>query len=134
MGDSNAPPAVSAESLLAFQNMSARIVEKAVDRSLKFTKEVEQHGEEAKAVITEGLEMTSKILESAMAVGETSLLLDQLNWAKDRLPHEGVTMEHVLHRFQIYAEVIDELLPEKNSNEIIPFIKWMNKHIEAMIS
>ena len=67
----------------------------------------------------------TKMLEAALLTGEIPLLEDVLTWAKDRLPHDGVTPEHVYHRFQIYREVIVDLLPDEFASEVIPYLDWM---------
>lgn len=119
------PSAVSAEALAAFRAASQSIVDRVVVRSLANQDEVVQHGEAAGPLITSGIRFTTQMLEAAMAVGEVALLEDQLAWATDRLPHDGVSSEHVLHRFRIYGEVVQELLPAKYWAEIMPFVDWL---------
>ena len=56
---------------------------------------------------------------------QVSLLEDQLTWAMERLPHDGVVPAHILNRLRIYREVVGETLPERHANEIEPYLTWM---------
>lgn len=60
---------------------------------MKNKNDIVQHGDEAEKLLKIGMEYITKMLESAMSLGEISLLKDQLSWACDRLPHDGVEME-----------------------------------------
>ncbi len=129
----NELPPISPEALSSFQENSTTLIKETVSRSLKHYHEVEHHGENAPQILTTGLEFTTKMLEAAMSMGEVSLLEDELKWAKDRLPHDGVKMEQVLHRFKIYRDVIQETLPSEYATEITAFMDWMINYQQAMI-
>lgn len=116
---------ISPEALTSFQKNRDTLIKETVKRSLKRQNEVLQHGGKASELLTTGLEFTTKMLEAAMSMGEVALLEDELKWAQDRLPHDGVQMEHVFNRFKIYREVINETLPSGYANEINTFIDWM---------
>lgn len=126
-------PAISTEALESFRENSQLIIKETVHRSLKREKEVSQHGDQAEKLITSGLEFTTKMLEAAMSMGEIPLLEDELTWAKDRLPHDGVEMEHILSRFKIYRDVVGEKLPPEYATEVIGFIDWMIAHQKEII-
>jgi hypothetical protein len=126
------PSTVSAEALAAFRAASQSIVDRVVARSLAHRDDVVQHGEAAGPLITSGIRFTTQMLEAAMAVGEVALLEDQLAWALDRLPH-GVSPEHVLKRFRIYGEVVQELLPAQYAAEILPFVDWLIARQQAVM-
>jgi len=96
--------------------------------------EIAHHGQEAQQLISSGIRFTTKMLTTAMATGEISLLEDQLTWAKDRLRHEGVKPEHLLHRLQIYSDVVQEILPEYQAQEINQFIKWMIQRQQELMN
>lgn len=119
------PEPASEEALKAFHNASQEIIKKVVSESLANKEDVAHHGDEAERIITSGLQFTTSILESAMRVGEASLLKDQIEWAGDRLPHDGVSMAHVARRMNILIEVVKEVLPSRYADEIIPYIQWM---------
>ncbi len=68
-----------------------------------------------------------------MTLGEVTFLEDQLNWARDRLPHDGVSMEHLLSRFKIYGEVVKETMSVEHSDEVIKFIDWMIAYQEELV-
>jgi len=129
----NGLPPISPEALESFQENRNIIIKETVSRSLKRDHEVEHHGEKAPELLTTGLEFTTKMLEAAMSMGEVVLLADELKWAQDRLPHDGVQMDHVLNRFKIYREVINETLPSGYANEITTFIDWMISYQQALM-
>lgn len=127
-------PAISPEALESFRENSQLIIKETVRRSLKREEEVSQHGDKAEKLITSGLEFTTKMLEAAMSMGEIPLLEDELTWAKDRLPHDGVEMEHVLTRFKIYRDLVGEKLPPEYATEVTGFIDWMIAHQKEIIN
>ncbi|NYB52314.1 MAG: hypothetical protein HVN35_07150 [Methanobacteriaceae archaeon] len=131
--ESNLPP-VSAEALEAFQAASDDIIKETVKRSLEREDEVIHHGDDAGELITSGITFTTQMLEAAMSMGEIPLLEDELQWAKDRLPHDGVELEHVKVRLQIYRNVVSEKIPAEHSQEINQFIDWMINRQEEIIS
>ena len=116
---------VSAEALTAFREEKEAITQEVAARSLARREEVAHHGEEAESLITSGIEFTTRMLETAMTMGEVALLDDQLTWAMDRLPHDGVSPEHVLERFRIYRQVVEECLPAAHAAEVVRFLEWM---------
>ena len=75
--------------------------------------------------MTIGMEFTTRMLESAMSLREVSILEYQLNWACDRLPHDGVALKHILIRLEIYREQIIEALTEEYASEITLYLDWM---------
>ena len=124
---------VGVEVMTAFRSARQAIIERVVSRSMEHQDEVVHHGEEAEQIITSGIQFTTQMLESAMAVGEIALLEDQLAWAMDRLPHDGVAPHHLLHRLRLYGQVVKELLPAEHAAQISPYIDWMvSRHQEMM--
>lgn len=129
----NELPPISPEALESFQENRDTLIKETVSRSLKRDYEVEHHGEKAPQLLTTGLEFTTKMMGAAMSMGEVVLLEDELKWAQDRLPHDGVQMEHVLNRFKIYRDVVNETLPSEYANEITTFIDWMINYQQALM-
>ncbi|MCK9151733.1 hypothetical protein [Methanobacterium alcaliphilum] len=125
MPDNNQFSPVSLETMNCFKKHAPEIIEKTVQISMKRKEEVIQHGNQAQKLLILGMQFTTKMLESALITGEISLLEDELKWAKDRLPHDDVTMKHVLVRLKIYRTQIMKTLPEECAIEIVPFIDWM---------
>lgn len=121
-------PPISPGALASFQENKEILIKKTVHRSLQREHEVAHLGESAQDLLTAGMEFTTQMLEAAMSMGEVALLEDELAWAQDRLPHDGVEMEHILNRLKILCDVTRETLPPKQANEINEFIKWMIKH------
>lgn len=122
---SNTFNAISKDALNAFISASPYIIKETVNRSMERKSEVLQYGEDAEQILTTGLEFTTRMLETAMALGEISILEDELSWARDRLPHDNVELEHILQRFKIYREVLNEQIEPEHCQEINPFLDWM---------
>jgi hypothetical protein len=118
-------PMISKEALTSFQENKQKIIKETVNRSLKRQEEVEHHGQKAREILIAGLGFMTQNLEVAMTLGEVTFLHDQLNWARDRLPHDGVSMEHLLSRFQIYRDLVKETMSRQHSHEVIKYIDWM---------
>ncbi len=89
------------------------------------SEDISQHGDKAYDILCYGINMTTKILDTAMSVHEPSILDDQLKWANDRLPIDGVKPEHIYDRIRIYISVINELLPTVYAVQITNFLEWM---------
>jgi methanogenic corrinoid protein MtbC1 len=63
------------------------------------------------AQIRVGFDITTRMLEAALAVGVPEVLDAQVAWGAERQQHDGVTPGQVLARFTTYAAVVHELLP-----------------------
>ncbi len=125
--------AISPEALESFRENSQLIIKETVVRSLKREKEVSQHGDQAEKLIASELDFTTRMLDTAMSMGEIPLLDDELSWANDRLPHDGVEMEHILSRFKIYRDVVKETLAPEYADEVIGFIDWLIVHQKEIV-
>ena len=123
---------ISSESMGAYKKEVQNIVKETVGRALEFKEECEQHGDKAEQLIAMGLQFTTNMLEAIMASGNVALMEDQLSWAMDRLPHDGVAHKHMIHRLEILSEVANEKLPADNSAEIVPYIKHMVARSEEL--
>lgn len=133
MPSNNNIPAISQESMSAFKEASPKIIKETVILSLEREDEVLQLGNDAKEILTAGLKFTTQMLESAMYMGEIPILEDELLWAKDKLPDDGVEMEHILVRLRIYREIIIKNLSLEYVHEIIPFVDWMIERQNELI-
>jgi hypothetical protein len=130
MPSQNDLPAVSQEALKAFRTAAPQIIKECVDRALLDKANVAQHGDQAESLITAGLQFTTRMLDSAMSVGATALLADELAWAKDRLPHDGVSMQQVSSRLTIMREIIFNKLPRAEAREVVSYLDWMLERME----
>jgi hypothetical protein len=124
---------VSAQALAAFRENKEAINREVVARSLARTEETAHHGAEAERLITSGIEFTTRMLDSAMAVGEIALLEDQLTWAMERLPHDGVVPRFVLNRLEIYREVVEACLPAPYASEVGRVVGWMTDRQQELV-
>jgi len=124
---------ISVEALSAFRKASSVIIQETVARSLERKDELIQHGENSENLLTAGLEFTTRMLDAAMATGEIPLLEDELTWARERLPHEGVAPQHVLSRLRIYRDVVNEILAPEYAREVTQFLDWMISRQQDLI-
>ena len=125
---------LSTKALSAFRSAQGDIAREVVRRCLTRTEQVAHHGDDAQDLLTKGMDFVMRMLDSAMAVGEVALLEDELAWARQRLPHDGVSAEHVLTRFQILGQVVSEMLPDEAAAEVIPYLDWLVERQTAMLT
>jgi methanogenic corrinoid protein MtbC1 len=125
-------PAISKEALAAFRAASPEIIKETVALALLSTADIAQHGDQAERLITSGLEFTTRMLDSAMSTGSTALILDELLWAKDRLPHDKVSMQQVSNRMKLYRNTILKKLPPNQASEVISYIDWMTARMDRL--
>jgi hypothetical protein len=118
--------------LEAFREQSPRIISETASRALARENEVALHGEEARHVVASSLEFTVRLMDAAMACGESALLEDQLLWALDRLPNDGVSIEHVLSRLALLREVTMELMPKVLAVEIAAVVEWTEQRLSEL--
>jgi hypothetical protein len=118
-------PAISSQALRAFRAATPELIKETVSRSLKSAADIKPPGEQAENTLTAGMGFTLRMMDSAMAVGEISLLEDELGWAKEHLPHEGVTLGQVSTRFRLLKSVVLDQLTPSDSQEVVRYIDWM---------
>jgi len=118
-------PDISSEAQLAFKQNHTKIIDTLVTRLLKEPGQFVHLGEQAESILRTGFEFTSSSLEACMQINDASLLIDQLRWANDRLPHDGIGMERMIKNLHVYCEVISEMLPENYSSPIVELVQSM---------
>jgi len=123
------PGPISPTCLNAFRIKKQQILDEAVKSALKNTDEVSQHGDQAARLIRSGFSFTLDVLESAMTLDEPALLKDQLQWALIRLPHEGVTREHLISRFNMMQGIMKYFVP---TEEVDAYFRWMVQVLEQL--
>lgn len=116
---------ISDEALDAFKEAHDDIVGETVRRSMLIREHVAHHEDQASRLIASGLNFTVNMLEAAMISGRIELLEDQMKWAMERLPHDGVLPEHIAKRLELMADVIKEKLDPGHSSQIAPYLEWM---------
>ena len=132
MNDKSGEMAVSPATVAAFTAERSRIIEMTVARSLERT-EVAQHGQDAERLLTIGLDFTTQALLIAMQVVNPALLDQQLQWGNTRLPHDGVSAEQLLQRFQILAEVITETLASLDAQAVNSYVNRLIQREAALV-
>jgi hypothetical protein len=133
MSSQNELPAISRGALAAFRSASPHLIKETVAQSLLNTADVVQHADQAENLITAGLEFTTRMLDSAMSVGVPALLEDELLWAKDRLPHDGVSMHQVNSRLKIYRGIILNKLSPRDAAEVVVYLDWMIAKLGTLV-
>lgn len=126
------PSAISNSTLQLFKDNKKLIESDVIERSLKDKDKIQQHGKEAKEVITSGIHFTTEILESAMSTGEMTLLKDQIEWAQVRLVHDHVLPSHIICRLNYYKDSVLKHLPKENANEIFAYLEWMVTYLKDL--
>jgi Asp-tRNA(Asn)/Glu-tRNA(Gln) amidotransferase C subunit len=124
---------VSPQALTAFKKRRLQIMQAAVTQSMEELDKVNQHGDQAEALLTAGIDFTTQALEISMQLHNVEMLEYQLQWAWDRLPHDGVQPDHILSRFKILAQVIESILTAEDAREVTPFVKWLIKRQNELI-
>ncbi len=125
MSDPNDFPEVSAGTLARFEANRTLIVSEVVERSMRRQEEVVQHGEKARQAVTTGLDFTTKALGIAMQLHNGEMLKQQLVWGADRLPHDGVALQHILTRFRILEDVIRDTLAPADAEAVNHYADYM---------
>lgn len=115
-------PKVSAGAQAAFVKRHAQIIAATVSRLLSEPGQFDHLGDQAERILTSGFEFTSATLEACMAVNNADLLVEQLRWSQDRLPHDGIQMERMAKNLDVYCEVIVELIPSAYAAEIVALV------------
>lgn len=86
----NEPVKVDNESLQFYINTIPELIEKNHAKIFENKEEYKHMGDDAEKKVKTGLEFLGRILQSVIAIGDTTLLSDQLVWAKQRLPLDGI--------------------------------------------
>ncbi len=115
---------VSKSALTEYRKLLGQIIEEVVD-SIVQDRNLEGDGRDQIDLLPAGFEFTLKMLDGAASVGDLALLEDQLQWAVQRLPHQGILPEHLLNRFQLLEIIMEEVLSEGTWTEFHPYIQWM---------
>ncbi len=126
-------PAISPQALKAFRAAAPEIIKETMQQSMRCKEDIAQHGDQAESLITAGLGFTTHMLDSVMAFGATALMTDELTWAADRLPHDGVTMQQVTNRLKIYRQIVIDKLSPGDSHEVAEYIDWMIVRLESPV-
>lgn len=116
-------PNVSAAAVASFQENRTKINELVVRRLLEEDREFDHLGDRAAQVLATGFEFTSAGIETCLKINDASLLVDQLQWARDRLPHDGISMPRMTENMKVYHQVILEVIPAPQNTEIAAFVQ-----------
>ena len=116
------PPNVSVAAQAAFRKNHSQIIDSSVAKLLAEPGAYDHLGEQAEQILRAGFEFTSSSIEACLQVNNLSLLIDQLRWAQDRLPHDGIRMDQMAHSLVVYCQVIREYLAQNQADEIISVV------------
>jgi MerR family transcriptional regulator, light-induced transcriptional regulator len=131
--DNARSPLPRAEALAVFKKHHAQIVQTVVRRLLAAPGAYAHLGESAEKILAAGVEFATVDLETALQIGEPGLLDDQLAWAKDRLPHDGISSQQQLANLVVYAQVVDEILPAPAAQAVNRLVRGMIEKQRALI-
>lgn len=116
---------VSPEALQAFRTEHLAINDLFLQKLLSETNQADHLGDESVSILRAGAEFMTSSMEAVIAVNQPALLLHQLDWAKDRLPQDGIDLPQLKKNLMIYQQVIEELLPPTFAKEIANLIHMM---------
>lgn len=126
---------VSEEAVQALTELGPQIIAESVNQSLEIREEVAHHGPDARRLVESGFQFTHQMLLAALKSGEGDLLVDQADWAVNRLPHDNVQMPHLLARLGRYRQSIINHLEPDHASQITPYldvlIARINQHLKA---
>lgn len=120
-------PNISQDAQQAFRKNKTQIIDTLIANLLEKPGAFDHLGDQAEQVLRSGFEFTVNTLDACMQVNDISLLADQLNWAEDRLPHDGISMERMKMNLDSFCLVISEIIPSPLDNEIIGLVQTMIK-------
>lgn len=83
------------------------------------------HDEATRAQVRIGFDITTRMLEAALAVGLPEVLDGQVAWGAERQIHDGVTPGQVLARFTTYAAVVEELLSPPDGPIVTRYVEHL---------
>lgn len=126
---------VSEDAIQSLTEMSQQIIKESVEQSLENRNEVAPHGPEAHRIVEAGLLFTHQMLLAALKSGQYDLLIDQADWAVNRLPHDNVQMPNLLVRLSRYRQSIINHLKPDYARQITPYVDVLidriNQHLNA---
>ena len=125
---------ITAHAMSSFLQQKDTIIKNAVDEAVRYEDDMPYDSMKKETIIRYGFEYTTRMLEAVMAVGEIALFEDQITWAQDRLPHDGVQSKNILRLFKIYSKHISTSLSEQDASEIQPYMSWLIKRQEQLMS
>lgn len=119
------PPAPDREALADFRANASRITEAAVRNATIVRDTLSEPGRDAVGVVGSGMAMTHSVLAGILAAPSVQLIEDQLNWAKTRLPHDGVGVGTMIAGLRAMRVAVEECLTATSARQISPFVSWM---------
>jgi hypothetical protein len=126
------PSKVDHDTIASFKRLKNSLIDRAVSNIMLHSRSMDELGDTAEEKIRSGLDFTIEVLISVMSLADVNLLEDQLNWAKDRLPHDGIQPDHIMENMKILSGVINELMTETDADSIVPYLEWMIKRMERL--
>ena len=115
---------VSESALTEFRKQLGAVIERVVEKTLQVDQGKEDAPDHSK-LLPAGFEFTLKMLDGAASVGDLTLLEDQLKWAIQRLPHDGVAPHQLQERFETLVVILEEMLSAETWTEFKPYLAWM---------
>jgi ferric-dicitrate binding protein FerR (iron transport regulator) len=115
--------------------LGRQIIEEAVSQSMEHNDEVVHHGTEARRLFESGFQFTHQMALAAVKSGQNDLLVDQAEWAVNRLPHDNVQMPDLIKRLKRYRQsVINHLKPD-HASQVTPYLDLLiaeiNSHLKT---
>lgn len=127
-------PTVPPATIAAFRAAGEAIVDVAARRVLERQTAQAPRGAKAERILREGMKHTTMALEAAMRFQAPDLLTQQMEWAQARLPHDGIAAIALLENLRLYADVVAEILPPTDGEQVGAYVAYLVRLQEAHVS
>ena len=126
-------PLVSPNALEAFVGAHRAVVQEAGRRLYQYGRDVAHWSSQTTCGIATGIGLIVWSLTGAMHLQEPALLDDQIAWVNRWLVRCGIAPEGMLRSLQLFAEVVEMVLPPEHSLALHPYIEHMVAQQEASL-
>ncbi|MCB2209629.1 hypothetical protein KQH62_01935 [bacterium] len=113
---------ISKNAIQALEKKGDEILTDVINQSMQEQDEIAHHGEGVREILEKGMIFTHQMLLSALRTGQSDILVDQANWAVNRLPHDNIQLPNLIARLTRYRQAIINQLPGADSEQITPFL------------
>lgn len=125
-------PRVSAEDLARFDAACPAAEDEVVARCLAEDAPGDALAADGAHRIRVGMRFVSRMVRASMGFAAGAILDDQLEWARVRLPVDGVAPGMVLRNLVRYREALARRLPDETSAAIAPWIDALVRRQRAI--
>ena len=134
MNDSPVIPTLSSQDLAAFQQTRQMMIDQVVNAILQKGEFQKIYGDRSREIVLSGMTFTARTLEAIMTVSSLDMITQQLIWAKGYLTGQGISLETILHNFELFADVIRETLPPEKYPALTAWMQLLISEQQKIVS